>query len=348
MMVNLAQGMLSLGHEVHIVVATNGGALRTQVPHGARLFELGARRTLTSVPALRRYLRKEAPAAIVSALSHANVSAVIAAISARYRGPVVVAEHHHPELARGSFVDWVIVPSLMRLTYRRAERVIAVSHGVKDGLIATTKLNPNKLDVIYNPVISDGLSAALDEPVDDPFPDAPNTPLILGVGRLIPAKNFSNLIRAFSLLRARMEARLLILGEGELRQTLLELITEMGLEDVVSLPGFVAKPYGYFARASLFVLSSDFEALPTVLIEAMAAGTPVVATDCPSGPREILADGAYGELVDPDDPVALADAMERALIAPRPQADSGWLAQFSHEYATRQYLEVLFAGGLKW
>jgi glycosyltransferase involved in cell wall biosynthesis len=168
--------------------------------------------------------------------------------------------------------------------------------------------------------------------------------VIVATGRLAPQKNFPLLLQAFALLRRQRPARLLILGEGRLRPQLEALIAELGLGEDVALPGFVTNPYAAFARASLFVLSSDYEGLGNVLIEAMACGCPVVSTNCPSGPAEILEGGRLGELVPVKDAAALSAAMLRALDTPRASADAlrrrG--AYFSQERSAERYLELLF------
>jgi len=178
-------------------------------------------------------------------------------------------------------------------------------------------------------------------PLDHPWFRPGQPPLLLAVGRLQMQKDYPTLIRAFAQVRQSRRARLLILGEGKERLMLEALIKKLGLEEDVSLPGFVMNPYAYMARASLFVLSSRWEGLPTVLIEALCCGTPVVSTDCPSGPREILRDGQYGQLV----PVAQADALAKAIEttladkAPNPPSES-W-QPYELEVVVSQYTKLL-------
>jgi glycosyltransferase involved in cell wall biosynthesis len=164
----------------------------------------------------------------------------------------------------------------------------------------------------------------------------------MGIGRLAPKKDFPTLLRAFAEIRGKYRARLMILGEGPARGELEALVRELDLEADVALPGFVENPYAYLARANLFVLSSRWEGLPTVLIEAMFCGVPVVATDCPSGPREILGGGRYGTLVPVGDMDALTHAMEAGLSGKiEPAPSESWHA-FEPGVATDQYLEMAF------
>jgi glycosyltransferase involved in cell wall biosynthesis len=165
---------------------------------------------------------------------------------------------------------------------------------------------------------------------------------LLGVGRLEPQKDFALLLRAFARIRRERAARLLILGEGRERPRLTQLAKALGVADSVDLPGFVPNPYAHMTRANLFVLSSRYEGLGNVVIEALACGCPVVSTDCPSGPAEVLDRGRYGRLVPVGDPAALAQAILAALEEPVDRARlRGRAAQFSVERAARRYLELM-------
>jgi glycosyltransferase involved in cell wall biosynthesis len=195
--------------------------------------------------------------------------------------------------------------------------------------------------VIHNPVVTPELFRQVREPVDHPWFAAGMPPVVLAVGRLTWEKDFPTLIRAFAAVRRQRDARLLILGEGPERDALAALVAQLGLERDVQLPGWARNPHAFMARAGVFVLSSVSEGLPTVLIEALAAAVPVVATDCVSGPREILQDGRLGPLVPPGDPDALATAIHRQLAEPRPaEAQDGWHS-FSIDVATEGYLRLL-------
>jgi len=167
--------------------------------------------------------------------------------------------------------------------------------------------------VIYNPVVTPSLKSLATAPVDHPWIGTNQPPLVLAVGRLTAQKDYPTLLRAFAKVRSRRNCRLIILGEGELRDSLEALTSQLGIADSVQLPGFADNPFAWMSKASLFVLSSAWEGLPNVLIQAMACGTPVVSTDCPSGPAEILENGKWGRLVPVGDEVALAEAMDRAL-----------------------------------
>jgi glycosyltransferase involved in cell wall biosynthesis len=197
------------------------------------------------------------------------------------------------------------------------------------------------VQVIYNPVIMPGMKARARQVPDHPWFRAGEPPVVLGIGRLTRQKDFPTLIRAFAGVRRQRPVRLIILGEGEDRAALDTLVTELGLGDDVALPGFRDNPLGYLSASALFVLSSAWEGLPTVLIEALAAGTRVVSTDCPSGPREILQEGRLGTLVPVGDVPALAAAMSAALDCPPCPAPAAALEPFTREAAVDNYLRLI-------
>jgi glycosyltransferase involved in cell wall biosynthesis len=195
--------------------------------------------------------------------------------------------------------------------------------------------------VIYNPVIDSDMIGLAGQRPDHPWVSPGQPPVILGVGRLVPAKDFATLIRAFAEVRRRRAARLVILGEGPERPALTALAAELGLTDDVSLPGFKANALAYMAGSAVFVLSSAWEGLPTVLIEALAAGARVVSTDCPSGPREILQEGRLGALVPVGNATALAGAILDALERPAEPVPPDALMPFTRDAAVNHYLSLV-------
>jgi glycosyltransferase involved in cell wall biosynthesis len=234
-----------------------------------------------------------------------------------------------------------LLPMLVRRYYPWADEIIAVSNGVAEDLSEISRLPRSKIRVLPNPVITPELRARAAEPVDDLWLSSGAPPVILGVGRLDRQKDFPTLIRAFAAVRRQREARLMILGEGPERQRLESLLRELELTADARLPGFVANPFSYMARAAVFVLSSAWEGMPGVLIQGMACGAPVVATDCESGPREVLAGGKFGRLVPVGDQAALADAIVATLDAPRTSLPPEALEQYTGEGAVERYLHLL-------
>jgi glycosyltransferase involved in cell wall biosynthesis len=275
-------------------------------------------------------------------LNHADVVALVAAKVARYRGQVVVIEQNTLSVAAGQGKSRRdrLMPRLMRVFYPWADCVVGVSAGVAEDLVRDVRIDPAKVRVIPNPIVTADLEARARAPVPDPWFDE-GTPVFVAAGRLRPQKDFPTLLRAFARLRESRSARLVILGEGPDRQDLETLATELRIDADVRFPGATPNPYAYMARAAAFVLSSRWEGLPTVLVEALRCGTTVIATDCPSGSREILADGRYGVLVPVGDVPALADAMEAVLdgrVGPAPE--ESW-RPYEQQAVVERYLEVL-------
>lgn len=343
-MLNLARGFAERGYEVDLVLAKAEGPYLSQVPDNIRVIDLKSPRVLYSLPGLIRYLRQERPHALLSALDHANIVALWAKKLSRV--PIRVVVSVHSTLSRASTnatsIRARLIPSWARIFYPWADAVVAVSKGVADDLIKLTELPQEKVHVIYNPVVTPELFAKADEPLDHPWFEPSEPPVILSVGRLTPAKDYSTLIKAFALVRKEMPARLMILGEGEERPKLEALIRDLGLEKDVALPGFVNNPYKYMKHAAVFVLSSQWEGLPTVLIEALALGIPVVSTDCPSGPAEILNNGEYGRLVTVGNEKELAQNIKATICEGKKKIVTDSYKLFQLDTVLYQYEEVLF------
>lgn len=343
MMVNLANAFAARGYSVDLVSASASGVYLHEVRPDIRVIDLGARRVLFSLPGLIRYLRRERPPVLLSALNHANVVALCARMLARTRTRVFVSERNviRSEFGnRPSFSERVVL-TLMRRLYPRADGAIAVANGVAADLVQVIGLDAARVHTIYNPVVTDGLEELASRDTPHPWLEPGEPPVVLGVGRLTAQKDFATLIRAFRLVRDERVCRLVILGEGEERNDLQDLIAELGLTDCVLLPGFQANPFAWMSRAAVFVLSSKWEGLPGVLIQAMACGAPVVSTDCHSGPREILEGGKWGRLVPVADSPKMAAAILEALTASERPDVASRAADFSVPRSVDAYLQVL-------
>jgi len=343
-MLHVARGLLSRGAAVDIVLFKKTGELLDQVPPGARLVDLGAGRARYAVRLLIEYLQRDQPATLFAALTHANLVAVRAGLRSSTRPRILLSEHSEPVawLKHGTLRERLAFPPLMRLAYPRADAVVAVSHGVAAGIARLTGIPVENIHVIYNPAIPPDVEQRAAQPVDHPWLKPGGPPVVMGVGRLNRQKHFPALLRAFALLRAERPARLIILGEGPERARLLRLAAELGIADDLDLPGFQPNPFAWIAKASLVALSSEWEGFGLVLVEALACGTPVVSTDCPSGPAEILENGRYGRLVPVNDDPALARAMAETLDTP-PPADllRARAADFRTDRILERYMRLL-------
>jgi glycosyltransferase involved in cell wall biosynthesis len=310
-MITLAGAFVAAGCSVDLLTASARGPLGSEVSKAVRVVDFDTGRVMKAIPRLCLYLRRECPRVLLATAMHANVVALLAKMASGARTRIFVREASNISMAKATNPTsrGRLLPLFARRIYRTAEGIIAPSKGVKDDMVVNHGIPQARVRVIYNPVVDDRLFAMAAEPASHPWVGANDKSLVLGVGRLSKEKEFSTLVRAFRLVRNASQSRLLILGEGKERHALLRLIAELGLEGDVDLPGFVANPFAVMARASVFVLSSRFEGLPNALIQALALGVRLVATDCPSGPREVLEDGRHGTLVRVGDAEGMAEGI---------------------------------------
>ncbi|MGD9660038.1 MAG: glycosyltransferase [Porticoccaceae bacterium] len=339
----LAQEWLHEGISVEFVLRQAQGELLACLPQNARVINLRAPRVRYSILRLARYLRAHQPDVLLAAMWPLTVIAPLAARLAGYRGSVVISEHAPQSLSyanRGKLHNTLMSAS-MRIFYPLADARVAVSSGVADDMARLSGIKRSDIAVIHNPAAT----GRLVKPDECPLPTPPMTgPLVLAVGTLKPVKRHDILIRAFARLKLP-NTRLYILGEGKERTSLEALIRELGMEDCILMPGFQMNTAPWYAHADLFVLSSDYEGFGNVIVEALEQGTPVVSTDCPSGPREILEDGKYGTLVPVGDVEALANAMQDALCREHdPEMLMRRAQDFSVDKAVDAYLDLLLPG----
>lgn len=342
-MLRLARGISERGYGVDLILARAEGQFLPEVSKSVRVVDLNARRVSTSLPALVRYLRRQQPVAMLSALDYVNIIALWARRLAGKPVRVVVSERStlSHSAADSSSQRGQLIPPLARIFYPWADGIVAVSNGVADDLAQITGIPRERVRVIHNPVVTSELMDKAKAPLNHPWFEPGQPPVVLAVGRLAAEKDFPTLIRALALVRKDGPVRLLILGEGEDRKPLEVLVEQLGLQADVSLPGFMTNPFAFMAKASLFVLSSKWEGLPSALIEALYCGTPLISTDCPSGPREILAGGEYGRLVPVGDVTQLANAIKSTLADGRPiQPHESW-QPYELENVVDQYVSIL-------
>lgn len=316
-MLLFATGVAERGIDVDLVVGTGAGQLASEVPPSVNMIDLGVTRLSRALPALVRYLRRVRPHALYSTIMHANLIAIVARRLAMTDTRVVVRESNAPRSAVAASLGSRISLRLLPWIYPYADSIISVSGGVADELCELNAALGSKVTVLPTPVVYPAMLEASKEPLNA---DLAGRRYIVAAGRLHPQKDFTTLLRAFAQLRADLRPllTLVILGEGSERSVLEELAKELGISDRLMMPGFVSNPFPYLRGAEVFVLSSRYEGMPNVLVQALALGTKVVATDCPSGPYEVLAGGKYGELVPVGDPVGLARAIERTIAQQPP------------------------------
>lgn len=344
MRVHLINEFVARGILVDLLIGSADSPYMGALHENVRVVNLGTSNAITSVPSLAWYLHRNRPDMVMTQRIRVNVAALRARRVLGSKTPIVSTintnltsqlESLKPEKKRKHL-------QMMRHYYPRNDGLIAVSCGVADDAAEVIGYPRERINTITNPVVTPALHEQAKQPVQHPWFEPGQPPVILGVGRLDPQKDFPTLLRAFARLRRERDCRLIILGEGRLRAELEGLAESLGIRADVDLPGFVTNPYAYMSRASLYTLSSAWEGSPNALTEALAVGVPVVATDCPNGPNEILEGGRYGLLVPVADDAALAQAMAQTLDNPLPRAVlQRAAARYTVENSATQYLACL-------
>ncbi len=342
---NLLPALAKRGHEVDLLkVGGHGPHLPSAGRQGVRVIELGCAHAYTSLPAVAAYLRRRRPDVLLADKDRVNRVALLARALAGSRTRLILSSGTtlSVDLAhRGPFERNLQRLSMGKL-YRFAHRVIVPCQGVKEDLVAYTGLASEHIEVVPPPVIPASTLAHRLPPPDHPWFRDGGPPVVLGAGELCYRKDFETLLKAFALVGGQRPLRLIILGRGRQLRRLEGLAWSLGIRDRIDFPGFVRDPYRYMAHAALFTLTSRWEGLGFVLIEALALGTPSVAADCPSGPREILRHGRYGRLVPVGDHRALAEAIRLTLAAPLPREALKEAARpYTIERATQAYLSAM-------
>ena len=374
---NLAKSFASRGHKIDLLLCRVAGPYLDQIPAGVTivqlqassgwrgrlsalaadykdlrelmlpiLFPVKAPKPVNFLPDLVRYLQCEKPDALFSAKTPCNLVALWAKRLAGVSTRLVVSERSSlsPIVQNKKEWRWRFVPPIMGRVYPLADGIVSVSNGVGDDVSLLTGIPRERITTIYNPIMANEISEKSHSPLDHPWFVPNATPVILSVGRLVPQKDLPCLLRAFRQVRSSRKVRLVILGEGRLRGELEALATTLGISQDVSMPGFTENPYAFMGRASVLTLSSAWEGFGNVIAEALACGCPVVSTDCPSGPAEVLKNGAYGTLVPVGNDKALADAILTVLDKPPdPDRLRSRASEFDLDTISEAYLQLLLA-----
>ena len=346
MLVNLARGLSALGSQVDFIVHDAKAPYLDRLPEAVNLIEFSSGKKAEREEFLLRYLNEQRPDALISAKGKDDLVAMrvkdkTEAPTRFYLRPGTAVSERLRARNANPLKRW-LTHRRMRMLYHKTDGVIAVSQGVADEIIQATGIDPAKVRVVRNPNITPELYELAAAPLDHPWFAPGQDPVLLGIGGLRLQKDFPTLLRAFAQVNRQRPARLMILGQGRLRDSLLDLAKELGVADRVELPGFVDNPYAYLSRAAMFVLSSLWEGSPNVLTESLALGIPVVATDCRSGPSEITQQGKFAPLVPVGDVEALSHAILQTLEHP---PESEWLKSAVQDYtmlkSAATYLEAM-------
>lgn len=343
MMVNIARGFSENGIQVDLVLGNAKGPYMSMVPTEVRIVDLKSTRLLLSLRKLARYLKVEKPQSLLVTLESSSVIALLAKIISRVSTKLVVRipNNMSQQMKNAKSTKHKFILRLASMLYKKADGIIAISEGVAKDTAKVTGIPLEKIEVIYNPVVTDELIKKSREQVNHIWFNS-EVPTIVGVGRLSKQKDFPVLIEAFSKVIKKRDARLVIIGEGEEQESLNQLVKDLGLTKLVDFIGFVDNPYKFMEKSSVFVLSSAWEGFGNVIVEAMACGTPIVSTDCKSGPSEILDNGNFGKLV----PVGDSEKMATAIIESLDNSINSEIikdraAEFRLDSIKKQYLKML-------
>jgi glycosyltransferase involved in cell wall biosynthesis len=353
-LVALANGLAQRGWRVDLVLGRsrrppdNPEARHSAIAAAVRVVDLA------DVPgpwglALGRYLRREQPATLLAAAPGVAIAAIVAKHLAQVATRVVILERYPPSKALLHGQPWRRRAQIwgMRLAYPWADTLLAASAGVADDLARVGRLPRSTIVPIAPIPLPAHLPTVHGSPPTHPWLQKPPIPVILAVGRLVPQKDFATFLRAIAQVRARHPLRAVILGEGPERLALGQLADDLGIGAAVDFPGFVPDAIACMGQATALVLSSRWEGCPAVVIEAMAVGTPVVATNCPHGPADLLANGRYGHLVPVGDETALAAAIERVLGGDRRLPPPQWLKPFEAQILLDRHETLLGLNDLR-
>jgi glycosyltransferase involved in cell wall biosynthesis len=327
-----------------LVVVNGTGPTRKDVPEGCDLVDLNCKRTRFALFALLKHLVREKPSIGISSQTHLNVLMIILRFLSGYPKHLVVREHNtfsEENINTGGLFERSRV-RLIRYFYRFSSEFVAVSESVANSITEYAKYK-KEIRVIRNGIDVNEVRELKNRPPDHPWlENASNKKLIVGIGRLSRQKNFPDLLVAFSQLRVPTQTRLLILGEGSELENLKVLSCELQIEDRVAFPGYIQNPYPILARADVFVSPSRWEGFGNVVLEALACGAPIVATDCPGGPADILEGNPYSRIVPEDEPRTMAKAIEELLMKKTDRAQViQYAQQFSIEIIAQQYIDMI-------
>ena len=301
------------GADVTLVLHRLRGQLLDQVPAGLRVVDLHSSRTLMDVAGLVRFLKAEQPDILLSNVDLNNIAALLAKGISFSRTKVVICQHNTITSTFVTGENWLYryTAFLYRLLSPLMSRAVAVSEGVAAELGNVAGLPMTRVLTINNPVVGPDFQTRCDEVVDHPWFNQPQQPVFVTAGRLVPQKDHETMIEALALHRRRCDSRLIILGSGPLEEPLKALVARLDLSKSVAFLGFRPNALPYLRQADAFLLSSRCEGFGNVIVEALGCGTPVISTRCEYGPAEILDGGRYGVLVAPQNPAALAEAMDQ-------------------------------------
>lgn len=349
-MVNLANGLSKRGFDIDFIVSKAIGPYFKEISNEINIISFNNTRIIFSIKNLWLYIIKKKPKCIISALSAANIIAIIASILCFKRVKVVIREANNieEEICNEKKIKNKIIYKLKLIFYHFANIIIVNSKGSANAIEKNIKyISKNKIKILNNPVIDEKLINKSNFLVNHKWLCPKKHPVILGVGRLTIQKDFETLIKAYKIVRDKIQCKLIILGEGELRKKLYLLVEELGIKEDVDMPGFIDNPFNYMKNCDVFVLSSKYEGSPNVLIQAMAVGNRIVSTNCNSGPAELITSDEYGYLVPVGNVEEMANAIFNSILNGNEKLKRKDLKSYEIEEVIDNLLKIFEEKGLK-
>ena len=343
----LANQLIKQGYSVDIILVRKSGPFVKKISKEVKLVVLSDKiffyckpvYALSAFYGLYKYIKRNKPSHLISSLTGANITTLLIKKIFNINTKVIIVEHNTLLNINSKGKTYYY---FMKWLYPTSDKIITVSKGIFDDIHKKLGITDDKICVINNPHDIDKIREMGKSCINHEWFFDKNIPIILGIGRLCPQKDFSTLIKAAAIVRKKMRIRVIILGEGDELHNLKTLCNKLNIIDDVYFAGFVENPFAYLKQSSLYVLSSRWEGLPNSIIESLIVGTPVVATDCHSGPSEILQNGKYGKLVPVNDPTSLANAiLEQIETFPDRKNLMKRAEIYSPENISRNYIELL-------
>lgn len=343
--VSLGIALSNRGYNIDFLVRNNQNPIKKEFSKKIQIVDFNKKRMARTIIPLMVYLISTKPYALISALYLPNAIAIMASKFTGSKTKIITTIHSMDSLkdySKKSLANHVEKKVVLHFT-NQAKCIVAVSKGAAEYSSRLFKIPIKNYYIIYNPLEIEEVTIKSNQIAEDEYFQNDKFPIIISIGRLNPVKDYETLLEAFQIVRSKIPAKMLILGEGTLRGKLEQNIAKYKLGKDVLLPGYINNPYPYLKQADVFVSSSLHESFGLVLIEAMAVGCPIVSTDCPGGVKEVLGDGKYGKLVPVGDPEAMANAILESLSEKPKPVSSEWLNQFSLDIIVNKYIDLIEA-----
>lgn len=344
-MINLAGGLYLNKYEVDILYMNDGELSNQFNDNDIKLIKLNSNKASNCITSIKQYIKNQSPDVIISAGRHMNVILLLSVLGIKLKSKIILTEHGNPLMSekivsnKKGKIKVKLTNILAKILYNKADDVVCVSKSLEN--IIKNELNIDNTVTIYNPVIKSDMLIKGDEDISESIYINHTKPIIITVGRICDEKNHELLLEAFNEVLTYIDSELVIIGDGPLKNSIEDKVKSLNIQENVHLLGFRDNPYKYIKQSDVFVLTSKTEALPTVIIEALALGTPVISTDCQVGPREILKDGKLGILSEQNYKIVAESIIDVLNKKVHINVNEEELQCYTSEVAINKYIELI-------